>query len=940
MKEAEDPRPPQAEVEGNARAENPKPLPLIEKAYTYKKVCTDEEAFFEFHKLLMQAAPEGYTPFYFRCAANSKDPYLKAGSWLKNPLTVEEARDWLRKGNNVGIAALKEDPLVIIDIDDENVTDYKSLKPTLTARSASRKGVHLFHFEDIVGSIPNIPTQDFGEIRAENQYVIAVGSYVTGYPDKGEKVGQYTIEEARPAEKIVFSEIPQVFKDQWGKVKKDDNTVNERKDKREGKKTDGKKSALFDLTVYDIVGHTHDPNERFSSIFHASKTGKNTSINNGLIHCFRHQVTLNALQSLCVLSDYLSCQEAGTGKKGSNAGQSLIVGDPRAIFEAWRYAKEHDFIPKNDPIPLRALGYIATSEGFCEKGDIEDEWKIPIDAHNKALAYLENKKIVTGRDTQRKKTKKEEHKEKVENATAEMLAILHDKYQFITTEDTKTIYYYKDGVYEEAERLIEAEIEQHLGIANSRYFCNEIIGHLQRENYIDRDTINTDKTRIPLKNGLFNLDTFELEPFDKNARFAFRFPITYKRDAKCPNIEAWIIEILNEDSVDLLQEFCGYGFVPDFPLHKTLWLHGTGRNGKGAFMRLYLKLIGKNGSSVPLDQMSAGYRFALIRLKDSFCNVCSEPPSNNVFQTETFKKLTGGDEVEGEIKGVTDTVHFTSFARIFIMGNSYPQIEDNSDGFWNRMEIVKFPHSFTDKAIPSIERKKIIEDGGEEEALAGFFNWCMNGLKRLKEHEYRITQTKTSNETRLEFEKVSNSVKAFISECITTKQGERYPQPALWNRYLDYCEDLALESQHKGDLTKAVGEIRGITLGKANINKKTQTVWNGLVFTEYGEGMVEPTNPVVEKQQQIIKVAKVAIVAKSSNHDQLGEKVIKDDKEIDINLLGGDGAHGNFDNFSNPKNTGLKCVCGKRFNTEAVLWGHQAKCKEFQEKQDQEAGMK
>lgn len=179
----------------------------MNKTREYKKV----DEFRKFHKLLMQAAPKGYTPYYFRCAANSKEPYLKAGSWLKNPLSFDEARDWLRKGYNVGIAGLDEDPLVIIDIDDENVTDYKVLKTTLTVRSASRKGVHLFYFEDVSGSIPNIPTDDAGEIRANNQYVIATGSYVAGYSDNVENVGHYTIVVPKTAEKINLSEVPTVF---------------------------------------------------------------------------------------------------------------------------------------------------------------------------------------------------------------------------------------------------------------------------------------------------------------------------------------------------------------------------------------------------------------------------------------------------------------------------------------------------------------------------------------------------------------------------------------------------------------------------------------------------------------------------------------------------------------------------------------------------------
>ena len=135
------------------------------------------------------------------------------------------------------------------------------------------------------------------------------------------------------------------------------------------------------------------------------------------------------------------------------------------------------------------------------------------------------------------------------------------------------------------------------------------------------------------------------------------------------------------------------------------------------------------------------------------------------------------------------------------MGNKYPNIEDNTIGFWERMEIVGFPNDYSENFITDIEDKKIEEDGGEEQALAGFFNWCMEGLKRLKRNNYNLTKSNSSEETRLEFEKVSNSVRAFITECIILKPSERYTQPALWNEYKEYCDKFGLQIQQKSIFT-------------------------------------------------------------------------------------------------------------------------------------------
>ncbi|MCK4347009.1 MAG: hypothetical protein KAW47_00185 [Thermoplasmatales archaeon] len=497
------------------------------------------------------------------------------------------------------------------------------------------------------------------------------------------------------------------------------------------------------------------------------------------------------------------------------------------LFERW-YGCEHldkpqCFVPSCEKIRTKGSGYPHPELGelkICTPDERCKQIKSPIQYHEK----------------KKKKPKKTPLREQQINDTAEIMEVLKQKYTFITAEDTKAIYYYKQGVFEEADTLIEAEVEAHFNDTNSTYFTNEIINHLRRETYTNRDKFNADKTRIPLKNGLFNLETFELEPFDQDKIFTFRIPIVYDANAECPNIVAWIKEIVKNDSLNLLQEFSGYGFEPRLPLHKTLWLHGSGRNGKGAFMRLYKKAMGRqNGSTIPLEQMSAKFRFVLIRLLDKLVNVCSEPQSNYVFQTETFKKITGGDEIEGEIKGLQKTVSFTSFAKLFIMGNKYPNIDDNTIGFWERMEIVGFPNDYSENFIADIEDKKISADGGEEQALAGFFNWCMVGLKRLKEHDYKLSQSKSSEETRLEFEKVSNSIRAFITECVSLKPSERYPQPALYEKYKGYCDRFDLEIEAKSVLTSRLGELRGVKLRNAKYEKKKQRVWFGLVFKEWKE---------------------------------------------------------------------------------------------------------
>lgn len=58
------------------------------------------------------------------------------------------------------------------------------------------------------------------------------------------------------------------------------------------------------------------------------------------------------------------------------------------IFVAWKAAKRRGLIPADDPIPHRALQYVAIDADLCDREDIEDGWKLPFDAYNDALDLL------------------------------------------------------------------------------------------------------------------------------------------------------------------------------------------------------------------------------------------------------------------------------------------------------------------------------------------------------------------------------------------------------------------------------------------------------------------------------------------------------------------------------------------------------------------------
>lgn len=343
------------------------------------------EELLKFNNALMSNAPKGYQPHYFLIQKDGKVPdgkeifkrSKKNASWKQEHarLDIIHALSWIEKGGNIGIAGT--DGLINIDIDDEKYIDL--LKPTLTAISRSRTGRHGFYWKHPDEKILplNIPT-DYGEVRADWQYVLAPGSYVPCPECKDELSGYYTIDEEQSPSFIKFDELPLFFKEQYKK------NIDANKKKAEIKKEpiiyDGKQSTLFKLRIENIV--TTTPGIREAHPLHDSDTGQNFSVSGSLSHCWRHLVSLNALQFLVVKSGYMSCQDAGTPHKG---GASKI--DDGAIFYAWVEAKKCNLIPKLDPIPTRALKYIARKHKLISKDEFVDGL-LPLDMFNKVIKIL------------------------------------------------------------------------------------------------------------------------------------------------------------------------------------------------------------------------------------------------------------------------------------------------------------------------------------------------------------------------------------------------------------------------------------------------------------------------------------------------------------------------------------------------------------------------
>jgi putative DNA primase/helicase len=488
----------------------------------------------------------------------------------------------------------------------------------------------------------------------------------------------------------------------------------------------------------------------------------------------------------------------------------------------------------------QALITILFAEGFSEaeikevmEGCKIGKWQEEAESY-RALTLKKGKQYAD-KWLEERKEKEEEKKAKKGRGRPERVNIgaiigdLIDRFRFVTAIDTEDVYVYRDGIYEEGEALIKSETEKIVGDEASSYLVSEIIGHIQRRTYVSRSKFNEDRSRLPVKNGLINLNTFELEQFDPSKIYTYKLPVEYKNGKDCPAIKKFISEVIHEDDIPTLQEFLGYMLYPNMPAHKSLWLYGTGRNGKSTLLKLVRALLGgRNIVSVPFEALDGYQRFSKARLYGKLLNVISEPVTIKRVNTPEFKSLIGGDLISAEVKNKQKTIDFENFAKFVILGNRFPMIDDETLAFWDRLIVIDFPNIFTDSAIPDLAGK-LIENKDE---LSGFLNWCLEGLRRLVENNFHFTVSKTSEQMKLEFEKVSNSARAFVSEECIKDSDSIIPKHILYEDYKRYCDRNNLTVLQKVSLTRVVAEIPGIKETKDLWGGKVQHCWRGIISIE------------------------------------------------------------------------------------------------------------
>jgi phage/plasmid-associated DNA primase len=280
------------------------------------------------------------------------------------------------------------------------------------------------------------------------------------------------------------------------------------------------------------------------------------------------------------------------------------------------------------------------------------------------------------------------------------------------------------------------EKKKHQGVMTS--VITEAINMVRRNTYTDPSKINP-PTHIPFRNGLLNLKTWNLDPLTPeffytwyvNANYLIR-EIDPKTDF--PLFLRFLSTLVPPEHIFPTLFYMAYTLYPGFPVHKTLWIVGRQRIGKGSLIRL-LHLINPEGhGTISVNKMLRNdFRFDVYSIVNKNFVTDAEVGKINNLRPENwdlFNKLFGGDfvDVEGKYKQkYTGRLHVKG---IFVQ--NLPMLKIENPATIERIIIVQTRTSEikTNQRVPNIEEYIFRKEG---DAIA---TYLANLLKILEKFNF------------------------------------------------------------------------------------------------------------------------------------------------------------------------------------------------------------
>jgi putative DNA primase/helicase len=258
-----------------------------------------------------------------------------------------------------------------------------------------------------------------------------------------------------------------------------------------------------------------------------------------------------------------------------------------------------------------------------------------------------------------------------------------------------------------------------------------------------------------------------------------------------------------------LQRVVGLALVGKVIEHVLPILTGTGRNGKGTFVRTVAAALGAYAIEAEPELFMARERAhptGQLDLRGVRLATCQETDDGRRLDVAAVKRLTGGDTIRAR-RMRQDFIEFTPSHLPFLITNHLPKVPPDDPALWARLLVIPFDQSFLGREDRNLQDRL-------RDELPGVLAWAVAGWDHYQQRGQLQAPAAVSDAT--SSYRISNdSIAAFIDDRCLLNPHMHVVSADLWNTWDTWCH---ANSQPPGTnrMLKAAMQTRGVTYSRSN----------------------------------------------------------------------------------------------------------------------------
>lgn len=267
---------------------------------------------------------------------------------------------------------------------------------------------------------------------------------------------------------------------------------------------------------------------------------------------------------------------------------------------------------------------------------------------------------------------------------------------------------------------------------------NSMLKELQSEPTISTpvELFDTHDDLLLTANGVVNLQTGNITPFDPDLLITQKVNVAYNPEATAPRWDRFLLEVMRNDQemADFLRRLTGYACT-GHTIEQCFVIHyGLGSNGKSVFLDtlagLFSGIYQQAEMQTFLKRDNSSSSNGIAKLRGARLVTASEGNANDRMGEALLKQVTGDANVTARFL-FKEYITFTPKFLLSIASNHKPRFISADDGLWRRVKLVKWGRKFTadeqDRTLMKTLRTEY--EGILVWAIRGAIEWNANGLQ-------------------------------------------------------------------------------------------------------------------------------------------------------------------------------------------------------------------